>query len=101
MVVSFGLINAPAVFQTFINDLLRDFLNSSVFLDDIIIFLLKIHWGFIQGFIIGLTGIEMEPIGARQTPSSGKLSHTYLTAGASEVLGLSKARTPLLTPLQP
>lgn len=36
----FGLTNTPAVFQTFINDVLRDMLNVFVFvyLDDILIF---------------------------------------------------------------
>lgn len=36
----FGLIYAPAVFKAFVNDVLRDFLNHSVFvnLDDILIF---------------------------------------------------------------
>ena len=36
----FGLCNAPAVFQTFVNDILRDFLNVFVYvyLDDIFIF---------------------------------------------------------------
>ena len=36
----FGLTNAPAVFQNLVNDVLRDFLNRSVFvyLDDILIF---------------------------------------------------------------
>ena len=40
MVMPFGLTNAPAVFQTLINDVLRDMLNSFVFvhLDDILIF---------------------------------------------------------------
>ena len=39
-VMPFGLCNAPAVFQTFVNDVLRDFLNIFVFvyLDDILIF---------------------------------------------------------------
>lgn len=36
----FWLTNAPAVFQALVNDVLRDFLNHSVFvyLDDILIF---------------------------------------------------------------
>ncbi len=36
----FGLANAPAVFQAFINDVLREMLNKCVFvyLDDILIF---------------------------------------------------------------
>lgn len=36
----FGLTNAPAVFQALVNDVLRDFINHSVFvyLDDILIF---------------------------------------------------------------
>ena len=36
----FGLTNAPAIFQALVNDVLRDFLNHSVFmyLDDILIF---------------------------------------------------------------
>uniref|UniRef100_A0A3Q3ALY7 Gypsy retrotransposon integrase-like protein 1 n=1 Tax=Kryptolebias marmoratus TaxID=37003 RepID=A0A3Q3ALY7_KRYMA len=40
LVMPFGLTNAPAVFQSLINDILRDFLNSSVFvyLDDILIY---------------------------------------------------------------
>ena len=39
-VMPFGLTNAPAVFQAMVNDVLRDFLNSFVFvyLDDILIF---------------------------------------------------------------
>ncbi|KAL0146466.1 hypothetical protein M9458_058229 [Cirrhinus mrigala] len=39
-VMPFGLVNAPAVFQAFINDVLRDTLNKFVFvyLDDILIF---------------------------------------------------------------
>lgn len=39
-VLPFGLVNAPAVFQTLINDVLRDMLNIFVFvyLDDILIF---------------------------------------------------------------
>ena len=40
LVMPFGLTNAPAVFQALVNDVLRDFLNRSVFvyLDDILIF---------------------------------------------------------------
>ena len=40
LVMPFGLTNAPAVFQALVNDVLRDFLNHSLFvyLDDIIIF---------------------------------------------------------------
>jgi len=40
LVMPFGLTNAPAVFQALVNDVLRDFLNWSVFvyLDDILIF---------------------------------------------------------------
>ena len=40
LVMPFGLTNAPAVFQNLVNDVLRDFLNRSVFvyLDDILIF---------------------------------------------------------------
>lgn len=40
LVMPFGLTNAPAVFQAFVNDVLRDMLNHSVFvyLDDILIF---------------------------------------------------------------
>ncbi len=39
-VLPFGLVNAPAVFQALINDVLRDMLNIFVFvyLDDILIF---------------------------------------------------------------
>lgn len=39
-VLPFGLVNAPAVFQTLVNDVLRDMLNVFVFvyLDDILIF---------------------------------------------------------------
>jgi len=41
LVMPFGLTNAPAVFKALVNDVLRDFLNHSVFvyLDDILIFL--------------------------------------------------------------
>ena len=40
LVMPFGLTNAPAVFQNLVNDVLRDFLNRSVFvyLGDILIF---------------------------------------------------------------
>lgn len=40
LVMSFGLTNASAVFQSFVNDVLRDLLNVSVFvyLDNILIF---------------------------------------------------------------
>ena len=40
LVMPFGLANSPAVFQAFINDVLRDMLNRFVFvyLDDILIF---------------------------------------------------------------
>jgi len=39
-VMPFGLVNAPAIFQAFINDVLREMLNQFVFvyLDDILIF---------------------------------------------------------------
>jgi len=41
LVMPFGLTSAPAVFQALVNDVLRDFLNHSLFvyLDDILIFL--------------------------------------------------------------
>ncbi|KAI7804820.1 hypothetical protein IRJ41_020769 [Triplophysa rosa] len=44
-VMPFGLANAPAVFQTLINDVLREFLNHFVFvyLDDILIFSNSLH----------------------------------------------------------
>ncbi|KAF7647357.1 hypothetical protein LDENG_00173640 [Lucifuga dentata] len=40
LVMPFGLTNAPAVFQSLVNDILRDFINKHVFvyLDDILIF---------------------------------------------------------------
>ena len=40
LVMPFGLTNAPAVFQTLVNDVLRDLLNICVvvYLDDILIF---------------------------------------------------------------
>ena len=40
LVMPFGLTNAPAVFQTLVNDLLRDFINDFVvvYLDDILVF---------------------------------------------------------------
>ena len=40
LVITFGLTNAPAVFQAFVNDVLRDMLNQFVlvYLDDILIF---------------------------------------------------------------
>ena len=40
LVMPFGLTNAPAVFQSLVNDVLRDMLNRSVFvyIDDILIF---------------------------------------------------------------
>lgn len=40
LVMPFGLINAPAVFQAMVNDVLRDFINhfGFVYLDDILIF---------------------------------------------------------------
>lgn len=40
LVMPFGLTNAPAVFQALVNDMLRDMLNSFVFvyLDEILIF---------------------------------------------------------------
>lgn len=40
LVMLFGLTNAPAIFQAMVNDVLRDFLNHSVFvyLDDILRF---------------------------------------------------------------
>ncbi len=39
-VLPFGLVNAPAVFQALVNDVLRDMINVLVFvyLDDILIF---------------------------------------------------------------
>ncbi|XP_062403850.1 uncharacterized protein LOC134094368 [Sardina pilchardus] len=45
LVMPFGLTNAPAVFQALINDVLRDWLNKSVFvyLDDILIFSKSLH----------------------------------------------------------
>ncbi len=52
LVMPFGLTNAPAVFQTLINDVLRDMLNQFVFvyLDDILIFsgLLEEHEGHVS-----------------------------------------------------
>ena len=40
LVMPFGLTNAPAVFQSLVNDVLRDMLNHTVFvyIDDILIF---------------------------------------------------------------
>lgn len=38
LVMPSGLTNAPAVFQVFINDVLRDFLNLFVYLEEILIF---------------------------------------------------------------
>ena len=40
LVMPFGLTNAPALFQSLVNDVLRDMLNRSVFvyLNDILIF---------------------------------------------------------------
>ena len=40
LVMPFGLTNAPAIFQTLVNDILRDMINNFVFmyLDDILIF---------------------------------------------------------------
>lgn len=40
LVMSFGLTNAPAVFQASVNDVLRDMINQYVFvyLDDILVF---------------------------------------------------------------
>lgn len=40
LVMPFGLINVPAVFQAMVNDVLRDFINhfGFVYLDDILIF---------------------------------------------------------------
>ncbi len=44
-VMPFGLVNAPVVFQTLINDVLRDILNRFLFvyLDDILIFSKKLQ----------------------------------------------------------
>ncbi len=44
-VIPFGLVNAPTVFQAFINDFLREMLNISMFvyLDDILIFSHNFH----------------------------------------------------------
>ena len=52
LVMPFGLTNAPAVFQTLVNDILRDMLNVFVFvyLDDILIFskTMSEHIGHVQ-----------------------------------------------------
>lgn len=44
-IMSFGLANAPAVFQAFINDVLREMLNrfGFVYLDDMLIFSNSLH----------------------------------------------------------
>ena len=38
LVMPFGLTNAPAVFHSLVNDVLRDMLNRSIYIDDILIF---------------------------------------------------------------
>lgn len=45
LVMPFGQTNAPVVFQSLVNDVLRDLLNKVIFvyLDDILIFFL-VHW---------------------------------------------------------
>lgn len=56
-VLPFGLVNAPAVFQALVNDVLRDMLNIFVFvyLDDILIF----------GSVMSADGISMDPAKVR------------------------------------
>ena len=65
-VLPFGLVNAPAVFQALVNDVLRDMLNIFVFvyLDDILIFSpsLQVHvkhvWRVLQRLLENCSSCE-------------------------------------------
>lgn len=141
LVIPFGHTNAPAIIQAFINDVLRAFLNSSVFvyLDNITILPrdLKEHQHHVRqvlqsllennlfikakkceshttsttflGFIIGPTGIKMEPavlwkpLQAGPFPPHGRNSRgswPLLTSTTATLLELfNKAvKAPLLPP---
>ena len=63
----FGLVNAPAIFQKLMNDVLRDYLRKFclVYLDDIIIYSksLKDHKRHVRKMLqaIRLAGLKLKP----------------------------------------
>ena len=67
--------NAPAVFQALVNDVLRDFLNHSVFV-------------YLEDILIVSQNLEEHIARSSQGPGSHRVVTTQLMEAAPEILGL-------------